>query len=70
MTYCDNVDEGDSTYVTTITSEDIHYIETTNEWSQWHDKLFESMFTDSQLRGGGHSCGMFNGAGVEGMEIG
>ncbi|KAL0556774.1 hypothetical protein IC582_005290 [Cucumis melo] len=36
MTYCedvDDVDEGDSTYATTIASEDIHYIETTNEWS-------------------------------------
>ncbi|KAA0047167.1 putative nuclease HARBI1 [Cucumis melo var. makuwa] len=36
MTYCediDDVDEGDSTYATTIASEDIHYIETPNEWS-------------------------------------
>ncbi|KAA0042062.1 retrotransposon protein [Cucumis melo var. makuwa] len=49
MTYCDNVDdedEGDSTYATTTASEDIHYIETTNEWSQWRDELAESMFTD------------------------
>ncbi|KAA0049674.1 retrotransposon protein [Cucumis melo var. makuwa] len=46
MTYCehvDDVDEGDSTYRTT---KDIHYIETTNEWSQWRDELAESMFTD------------------------
>ncbi|TYK07212.1 retrotransposon protein [Cucumis melo var. makuwa] len=53
MTYCDNVDdmdEGDSTYTTTTASEDIHYIETTNEWSQWRDELVESMFTDWQLR--------------------
>ncbi|TYK14046.1 retrotransposon protein [Cucumis melo var. makuwa] len=53
MTYCkdvDDVDEGDSTYATTIASEDIHYIETTNEWSQWRDELAESMFTDWQLR--------------------
>ncbi|KAA0062745.1 retrotransposon protein [Cucumis melo var. makuwa] len=53
MTYCDdvdNVDEGDSTYATTIATEDIHYIKTTNEWSQWHDELIESMFTDWQLR--------------------
>ncbi|TYK27617.1 retrotransposon protein [Cucumis melo var. makuwa] len=28
----------------------IHYIETTNEWSQWRDKLAESIFTDWQLR--------------------
>ncbi|KAL4035629.1 hypothetical protein IC575_004332 [Cucumis melo] len=37
MTYCDDVDdedEGDSTYATTTASEDIQYIETTNEWSQ------------------------------------
>ncbi|KAL4025958.1 hypothetical protein IC575_014364 [Cucumis melo] len=53
MTYCDDVDdvdEGDSTYATTTASEDIHYIETTNEWSQWRDKLAESIFTDWQLR--------------------
>ncbi|KAA0066806.1 retrotransposon protein [Cucumis melo var. makuwa] len=52
MTYCedvDDVDEGDSTYATTTASEDIHYIETTNEWSQWRDELVESMFTDWQL---------------------
>ncbi|KAA0061240.1 retrotransposon protein [Cucumis melo var. makuwa] len=37
MTYCDDVedvDEGDSAYATTTTTEDIHYIETTNKWSQ------------------------------------
>ncbi|KAA0060171.1 retrotransposon protein [Cucumis melo var. makuwa] len=50
MTYCDDVDEGDSTYATTTASEDIHYIETTNEWSQWCDKLAKSMFIDWQLR--------------------
>ncbi|KAA0036563.1 retrotransposon protein [Cucumis melo var. makuwa] len=53
MTYCDDVDdgdEGDSMYATTTTSEDIQYIETTNEWSQWRDELVESMFTDWQLR--------------------
>ncbi|KAA0056587.1 retrotransposon protein [Cucumis melo var. makuwa] len=31
MTYCE--DEGNSTYATTTASEDIQYIETTNEWS-------------------------------------
>ncbi|KAA0049910.1 retrotransposon protein [Cucumis melo var. makuwa] len=46
----DDVDEGDSTYATTIASEDIYYIETTNEWSQWRDDLAKSMFTDWQLR--------------------
>ncbi|KAA0045643.1 retrotransposon protein [Cucumis melo var. makuwa] len=53
MTYCDDVDdedEGDSMYVTTTASEDIQYIETTNEWSQWRDDLAESMFTVWQLR--------------------
>ncbi|KAA0056509.1 retrotransposon protein [Cucumis melo var. makuwa] len=53
MTYCndvDDVDEEDSTYVMTTASEDIHYIKTTNEWSQWRDELAESMFTDCQLR--------------------
>ncbi|KAL4026637.1 hypothetical protein IC575_015073 [Cucumis melo] len=53
MTYCedvDDVDEGDSTYATTTASEDIQYIETTNEWSQWRDDLAESIFTDWQLR--------------------
>ncbi|KAA0054316.1 retrotransposon protein [Cucumis melo var. makuwa] len=49
MTYCDDVDdvdEGDSAYATTTTSEDIQYIEMTNEWSQWRNELTESMFTD------------------------
>ncbi|KAL4011413.1 hypothetical protein IC575_028471 [Cucumis melo] len=44
MTYCedvDDVDKGDSTYTTTTASKDIHYIETTNEWSQWRDELAE-----------------------------
>ncbi|KAA0055440.1 retrotransposon protein [Cucumis melo var. makuwa] len=50
MTYCDDVDEGDSTYTTTVASEDIQYIETKNEWSQWRDELAESMFTDWKLR--------------------
>ncbi|TYK30733.1 retrotransposon protein [Cucumis melo var. makuwa] len=52
MIYCDDVDdvdEGDSTYATTTALEDIHYIEMTNEWSQWRDKLAGSMFTDCQL---------------------
>ncbi|KAA0059918.1 retrotransposon protein [Cucumis melo var. makuwa] len=52
MTYCDDVDdvdEGNSAYATTTTTEDVHYIETKNEWSQWHDELAKSMFTDWQL---------------------
>ncbi|KAA0051849.1 retrotransposon protein [Cucumis melo var. makuwa] len=55
MTYCDDVedeDEGDSTYATITASEDIQYIETINEWSQWRDNLAESMFTEWQLHNG------------------
>ncbi|KAA0046996.1 retrotransposon protein [Cucumis melo var. makuwa] len=46
MTNCDdidNVNEGDSAYVTTTAAEYIQYIETTNEWSQWRDELAEAM---------------------------
>ncbi|KAL0536142.1 hypothetical protein IC582_025076 [Cucumis melo] len=50
MPYCDDEDEGDSMYATTTASEDIQYIETTNEWSQWRDDLAELMFTEWQLR--------------------
>ncbi|KAL0554249.1 hypothetical protein IC582_008166 [Cucumis melo] len=49
MTNCkdiDDVDEGDSAYATTIAVEDISYIETTNERSQWCKKLVEVMFTE------------------------
>ncbi|KAL0536280.1 hypothetical protein IC582_025223 [Cucumis melo] len=42
----DDVDEGDSAYATTTTAKDIQYIETTNEWSRWRDKLAEAMFTE------------------------
>ncbi|KAA0048206.1 retrotransposon protein [Cucumis melo var. makuwa] len=49
MTYCNDVDEGDSAYATTIATKDIHYIKMTNEWSQWRDTLAESMFTDWHL---------------------
>ncbi|TYK08370.1 retrotransposon protein [Cucumis melo var. makuwa] len=41
----DNIDEGDSTYATTA-SDDILYIETSKEWSQWRDELAEEMFTN------------------------
>ncbi|KAL4010558.1 hypothetical protein IC575_030059 [Cucumis melo] len=40
----DNIDEVDSTHATTV-ADDIHYIETSNEWSQWRDDLAEEMFT-------------------------
>ncbi|TYJ99699.1 putative nuclease HARBI1 [Cucumis melo var. makuwa] len=45
----DNIDEVDSTHATT-TADDIHYIETSNEWSQWRDDLAEEMFSDWELR--------------------
>ncbi|KAL0533394.1 hypothetical protein IC582_030233 [Cucumis melo] len=45
----DNIDEVDSTHATTA-ADDIHYIETSNEWSQWRDDLAEEMFTDWELR--------------------
>ncbi|TYK09570.1 putative nuclease HARBI1 [Cucumis melo var. makuwa] len=45
----DNIDEVDSTHATT-TVDDIHYIETSNEWSQWRDDLVEEMFSDWELR--------------------
>ncbi|KAL0553708.1 hypothetical protein IC582_007611 [Cucumis melo] len=41
----DNIDEVDSTHATTVAN-DIHYIETSNGWSQWRDDLAEEMFTD------------------------
>ncbi|KAA0065893.1 retrotransposon protein [Cucumis melo var. makuwa] len=45
----DNIDEVDSTHATTV-ADDIHYIETSNEWSQWRDDLAEEMFTEWELR--------------------
>ncbi|KAA0063727.1 putative nuclease HARBI1 [Cucumis melo var. makuwa] len=45
----DNIDEVGSTHATT-TVDDIHYIETSNEWSQLRDDLAEEMFTDWELR--------------------
>ncbi|KAA0041234.1 retrotransposon protein [Cucumis melo var. makuwa] len=45
----DNIDEVDSTHAT-IAADDIHYIETSNEWSQWRDDLAEEMFTEWELR--------------------
>lgn len=43
----EDVDEGDSTYMTTA-GDDIYYIETSNKWSQWRDKLAE-VFSDWKL---------------------
>ncbi|KAA0062154.1 putative nuclease HARBI1 [Cucumis melo var. makuwa] len=44
----DDIDEVDSTHAT-IVGDDIHYIETSNEWTQWKDKLAEEMFSDGEL---------------------
>ncbi|KAA0057174.1 putative nuclease HARBI1 [Cucumis melo var. makuwa] len=41
----DNIVEVDSTHTTTSV-DDIHYIETSNEWTQWRDDLAKEMFTD------------------------
>ncbi|KAA0046501.1 retrotransposon protein [Cucumis melo var. makuwa] len=53
MTNCDDIDEvneRDSAYATTTATEDIQYIDTTTEWSNWRDELAEAMFTEWQLR--------------------
>ncbi|KAA0053146.1 putative nuclease HARBI1 [Cucumis melo var. makuwa] len=44
----DDIDEVDSTHATTA-GDDINYIETTNEWTQWKDELAEEMFSDWEL---------------------
>ncbi|KAA0060656.1 putative nuclease HARBI1 [Cucumis melo var. makuwa] len=44
----DDIDEVDSTHATTATN-DIHYIETSKEWTQWRDDLAEEMFSDWEL---------------------
>ncbi|KAL0539942.1 hypothetical protein IC582_024163 [Cucumis melo] len=44
----DDIDEVDSTHAST-TSDDIHYIDTFNEWSQWSDEFAEEMFSDWEL---------------------
>ena len=53
MKNCDNideVDEGDSVYAMTTATEEIRYIDTTTEWSNWRYNLAEAMFTEWQLR--------------------
>ncbi|KAA0040595.1 retrotransposon protein [Cucumis melo var. makuwa] len=46
----DKLNEGHSTYATTIATEDIQYIEMTTEWSNWCNELAEAIFTKWQLR--------------------
>ncbi|KAL0550221.1 hypothetical protein IC582_014725 [Cucumis melo] len=45
----DDIDEVDSTHAT-CAIDDIHYIETSNEWTQWKDDLAEEMFSEWELR--------------------
>ncbi|KAL4033348.1 hypothetical protein IC575_006435 [Cucumis melo] len=45
----DDIDEVDSIHETTA-SDGIHYVETSNEWSQWRDELADKMFSDWELR--------------------
>ena len=41
----DDNDEGDSNYATPR-GDDINYIESLNEWTQWRDGLVESVFNE------------------------
>ncbi|KAL0534719.1 hypothetical protein IC582_029011 [Cucumis melo] len=45
----DDIDEVDSTHATSV-AHDIHYIETSNEWTRWRDDLAEEMFSEWVLR--------------------
>lgn len=45
----EDIDMGDSVYARTV-GDDIHYIETSNEWTQWRDELVIDMFNKWQLR--------------------
>ncbi|KAA0049604.1 retrotransposon protein [Cucumis melo var. makuwa] len=59
MTNCDDideVDEGDSTYATTTATEDIQFINTAIEWSNWCDDLAKAMFIEWQLRNAYLNC--------------
>ncbi|KAA0033498.1 retrotransposon protein [Cucumis melo var. makuwa] len=46
----DGIDEGDLAYATTTVGDDIHYIETLSEWTQWCDEIVATMFNEWQLR--------------------
>ncbi|KAA0034857.1 retrotransposon protein [Cucumis melo var. makuwa] len=45
----DDIDEAYSSHATTV-GDDIHYVETSNEWSRWRDELVDEMFSDWELR--------------------
>ncbi|XP_008456228.1 uncharacterized protein LOC103496233 [Cucumis melo] len=45
----DDIDEVDSTHATSA-ADDIHYIETSNEWTRWRDDLAKEMFSEWELR--------------------
>lgn len=44
----EDIDEGDSSY-TTIAGDNVHYIETSYEWTQWQDELAAEMINQWQL---------------------
>ena len=46
--FLDELDEGDSTFAMTG-GNDIHFIENSNEWTQWRDEMETEMFTQWQL---------------------
>ncbi|KAA0059815.1 putative nuclease HARBI1 [Cucumis melo var. makuwa] len=45
----DDIDEVNSTHATSA-ADDIHYIETSNEWTRWRDDLAEEIFSEWELR--------------------
>ncbi|KAL4023283.1 hypothetical protein IC575_017035 [Cucumis melo] len=45
----ENIDEVDSTHATSV-ADDIHYIETSNEWTRWRGNLAEEIFSEWELR--------------------
>ncbi|TYK08786.1 retrotransposon protein [Cucumis melo var. makuwa] len=46
----ENIDEGDLAYASPIEGDDVHYIETLNEWTQWRDDLATTMFNECSSR--------------------
>ena len=42
----ENIDEGDLAYASPIEGDNVHYIETLNEWTQWWDDLATTMFNE------------------------
>ncbi|KAA0045312.1 retrotransposon protein [Cucumis melo var. makuwa] len=46
----ENIDEGDLAYASPIEGDNVHYIETLNEWTQWWDDLATTMFNECSSR--------------------